>query len=218
MDRVYHAQITRRALREHFDVSALSQIVAANRAQDDLANQLRGCLHFDNNIGKGLAYVESEHARISALTSEPNTGSRQRAALGRLCHAAQDFYAHSNYVRLWLAQNGGLDRTGPQDIDGLDEGLLCSPDLRVGTFYLWRDLWYYVPGLSRLVSALHVPAGSHQAMNLDSPERGPEFDYALAAACQRTQAEYRRAAAGILRFAGPKALDRFHTSALTACG
>ena len=54
---------------------------------------------------------------------------------------------------------------------------------------------------------------SHQAMNLDSPERGPRFDYAMEAAVQRTLYEYTRAADAILRTRGKQALVRFTAGA-----
>ena len=67
-------------------------------------------IHFDDDkFAEANAYVAKEHARIVELACEPSrpgtpedalVGADQRAALGRLCHTVQDFYAHSNYVDL----------------------------------------------------------------------------------------------------------------------
>ena len=98
----------------------------------------------------------------------------------------------------------------PDDIDGLDASLMAHPELHTGSFVLWRDWIYYMPLVKRLARRLYVPVGSHEEMHLDSPDRGPEFAYAFAAACRRTQYEYQRAARAILQAGGEDALDRFH--------
>lgn len=189
MELIYHEQITRSALGAFFGAEALQAIIAANFSQDDLRNQLgKPHLHFDNDkIAEGLAYVEAEHRQIQ--NSRGNVGV-QWESFGRLLHTVQDFYAHSNYVDLWLSHNGGLDNTTPDQINGLDRALLNHPDLRTGHFILWRDLVYFVPLLSKLVRRVYVPPNSHEAMHLDFPQRGPQFDYALVAARQRTRHEY----------------------------
>jgi hypothetical protein len=210
MELVYHTLITCQAVGDRFDPAGLAQIIRANHGQDGTLNQLRGHLHFDNRIDDGWDYIEAEHANLAKLAAEQGSGDSLRAAFGRLTHAAQDFYAHTNYVRLWLALKGGLNETSPDDIDVLDAGLMGHPELCTGSFVLWRDWVYHVPVVKRLVRGLHVPPGSHEAMHLDSPARGPEFAYAYAAACQRTRHEYWRAAKAILHKGGEGALGRFH--------
>jgi len=210
MELLYHTLITCKAVGDRFDPAALAQIICANHRQDGILNQLRGCLHFDNRIADGLAYLETQHAQIEALASGQGAGESLRAAFGRLAHTAQDFYAHTNYARLWLARNGGLGETSADDIDALDVDLVAHPELRTGSFMLWRDWVYYVPLVKHLIRRLYVPSGSHEEMHLDSPDRGPEFPYVFAAARQRTQHEYQRAAGAILRAGGENALDRFH--------
>ena len=208
----YHRSITCTALATHFSEAALDEIVAANLAQDAWIYQLgtKAHYHFDNNgIAEGLSYIEGLHRTIAALAEEASRGQAQRVAFGRLCHAAQDFYAHSNYVDLWLARNGGLESTIPSEIDGLDQALLSHPDLRTGTSVVWRDWIYHFSFAAPLARLIPPRPGSHQAMHLDSPERGPKFAYAVEAAVQRTLYEYNRAANAILRVGGKQALVRF---------
>jgi hypothetical protein len=214
MDLVYHTLATYKAVGSCFDDLALLQVIEANHAQDSLLNQLRGHLHFDNQVAPGWAYVEAERANVSGSAAEGDPGSVLRAAFGRLCHAVQDFYAHTNYVRLWLAENGGLGETIPAGIDALDVSLMDHPDLRAGSFCLWRDWVYYVLGIKHLARRIGVPAGSHEAMHLDSPARGPEFAYAFAAACQRTQYEYQLAVQTIKEAGSESALDSFRRAGL----
>lgn len=208
----YHRSITRIALAPRFSETALGEIVAANLAQDALIYQLgtRAHYHFDNNgIAEGLSYIEDLHRTIGALAEEASGGQAQRVAFGRLCHAAQDFYAHSNYVDLWLARTGGLESTIPSEIDGLDQDLLSHPDLRSGTAVVWRDWIYHFAVAAPLARRIAPRPGSHQATHLDSPDRGPRFAHAMEAAGQRTLYEYNRAANAILRAGGKQALVRF---------
>src|SRR5690606_18376168 len=105
MDARFHVQLLTEAVGAHFEPQALQQIIAANLGQDALRYQLGAYphYHFDNNeITRSLAYVEQEHEQIVALALTANPGAAQRAAFGRLTHTVHDFYAHSNYVDLWL--------------------------------------------------------------------------------------------------------------------
>jgi hypothetical protein len=207
----YHIELTTSALQDHFSPGALEEIIAANLAQDALKNQLgsKAHFHFDNNkIAVALTYVEGLHAQIVDLATANHQGSRQRRALGQLCHAVQDFYAHSNYVDLWLAFQNQL--VPPvEGINGLIPELLTHPDLCTGTTVLWRDIIYYVPILGALMRKIYIPPGSHEAMNLDSPERGWKFAYAMVAARQRTQYEYQKAAQAVRDIGGDSALHKF---------
>ena len=100
-----HENTTRHVLGPYFDSDALEEVVAANLGQDSLLSIFGNApfRHFcDRAIEKSVDYVESEHALIVNLAGQPGTEREQRTALGRLLHAVQDFYAHSNYVDLWL--------------------------------------------------------------------------------------------------------------------
>lgn len=204
----YHAAMLQDTLGRIFSRTALVELIAANVGQDSLGNLIgHDAYHFDfSKFKEGLAYIENQHAIIQD-DADPHM---MRAAFGRLSHGAQDFYAHSNYVDLWLEKHGGLARNRPEDIDGLDPELLNSPRLRSGEFYLWRDFIYYVPFLGQFAQRYLVFAGSHEAMHLDEPGRGPRFAYAIEAAKQRTTAEYQRAA----RALSPERLTLFlgHTA------
>jgi hypothetical protein len=196
-------------------------MIAANLGQDELRYQLGSYphYHFDNNeIARSLAYVDAEQARIGELATAANAGgavsedtaAAQRAAFGRLTHAVHDFYAHSNYVDLWLDANGGLDKSNPAEINGLDPILLAHPQLHTGSFLIWFDSFYYLPGFRPILRKLYLRPRSHEAMNLDNPAQGPKFAYAMVAAKQRTLYEYQRAI-DTLRAAGSEAaVDRFH--------
>ena len=212
----YHRSITHTALATQFSEAALGEIVAANLGQDAWVYQLgtKAHYHFDNNgIAEGLSYIEDLHRTIAALAEEASGGQAQRVAFGRLCHAVQDFYAHSNYVDLWLARNGGLESTLPSEIDGQDKELLSHPNLRTGTAVVWRDWIYHFRLAEPLARRIPPRPGSHQTMNLDSPERGPRFSYAVEAAVQRTLYEYNRAADMLIRARGEQALVRFTAGA-----
>ena len=200
----YHAAMLEDTLNRFFSRSALDEIIAANLGQDGLPTIFgHDYIHFDaSKFKEALAYIEDQHALVAAAAGP----GPFRAAFGRLTHGAQDFYAHSNYVDLWLDEHGGLENTRPQDIDGLDTRLLDSPRLHSGSFYWWRDIIYYIPGLRGFARQYLVFAGSHEAMHLDDPSRGPRFEYAIQAARQRTLAEYARA----VRALTPGQLSIFH--------
>lgn len=194
----YHIAILQDTLSHFFNSAALHEVIAANLWQDSPFTLIgHPHIHFDDSqFAAALGYIDRQHDVI-ACADHPR---EIRAAFGRLTHGAQDFYSHSNYVDLWLAANGGLASTCPDDINALDPAILHHPDLRSGNFYWWRDSIYYLPGLSGFARKYLVFEGSHEAMHLDDESRGPKFVYALAAAKQRTLAEYHRA----LRALGPE--------------
>jgi len=185
-----HRAMTRAALQEQVHPDALEVICTANIQQDSLGGMIgHDEYHFDANaFTRGNAYVE--HNR-SLLRTHLEQGEALPAwqAFGRLSHALQDFYSHSNYVALWLARFTHSDPPPPDQIDPLDVELLAHPALRSGKLYFPLEALYFVPGLRKLVMPF-LPPDSHAWMNLDSPERGPAFPYALSAATRRTKHEY----------------------------
>jgi len=210
MDAKYHITLTRMALQGEFDVAALAEVVKANLGQDALRYQLGNKPHFhcDNNrIAESLAYVEAQHEVILVAAATGDDAQRMRAALGRLFHTVQDFYAHANYVDLWLATQRD-PRPPAEAIDGLDPALLSHPELRTGVTILLRDFIYYLPVLGSIAHKIFIPPGSHQEMNLDSPARGWRFRYAFVAAYQRTRAEYARARETVQEVGGEAAVER----------
>ncbi|MFN3490813.1 MAG: hypothetical protein ACK40V_01205 [Anaerolineales bacterium] len=188
----YHIEMTREALASHFSERALQIIIHANINQDRLAGQFfHDEFHFDNNaIDKGNRYINEQRGYI--LAAFMGTGISTAAAwsaFGRLLHSAQDFYAHSNYVTLWLdSQNGAPHFSG--EIDPLKKDILQSPNLHSGKVYFPLDAIYFIKPLRAFALKL-LPKDSHGWMNLDSPEQGFKFDYAIAAATKRTKHEFK---------------------------
>lgn len=191
-----HEEMIRETLSPHFSPRALEIIIAANLKQDSWRGQIgHDEFHYDNNaIEKGDRYISEQRGYIIATLLSPGILSAW-IAFGRLLHAAQDFYSHTNYVSMWLdahARNGAppSPASSPQrEIDPVQKDLLRSPNLHSGKIYLPMDALYFVPFL-REFSLKLLPSDSHGRMNLDSPQQGPNFAYARAAAVKRTQYEF----------------------------
>ena len=185
----YHIEMTREALAPHFSERALQMIISANIHQDDLPNQFgHDEIHYDNNaIDAGDRYINEQRGYILAALMLPgNLGAW--VAFGRLIHTAQDFYAHTNYVALWLDEQTGTPPT-PAQIDPLKKDLIQSPSLCSGKIYFPMDMLAFLPIFRPLALKL-LPKDSHGWMNLDAPNRGFKFDYARAAAIKRTLYEF----------------------------
>ena len=130
---------------------------------------------------------------VSALKA--NQATSAWAAFGRLTHTAHDFYAHSNYITLWLSHLDAETPLAPSEVDAADSTLLNSPDLRSGKVYYPFEILYYIRPL-RQFALSHIPRDSHAWMNLDSPEQGFKFDYAMQAAIKRTKIEFDKTTLG----------------------
>ena len=187
----HHESITHRALSEHFSQHALEAILSANLKQDNLLTGQIGHdeYHYDNNaIAESDRYLEEQ--RVLTITALQNDDQPSAwAAFGRLIHTAQDFYAHSNYVDLWLARVDGQTHPPPSEIAPLIDDLINSPDLHSGKLYYPLEVFSFIPVLKRFVIPL-LPTDSHAHMHLDSPERGERFEYTVEAAVKRTMAEF----------------------------
>ncbi|MCK6538794.1 MAG: Het-C domain-containing protein [Anaerolineales bacterium] len=192
----YHIEIMLASLGGRFSPRAMSVITHANINQDRIAGQFgHDEYHFDNNaFDKSYAYIEEQRAfAISSLRSGNADAAWQ--AFGRLLHTAQDFYAHSNYITLWLSRfdpSTGLGHAAPPpppEVDPMDPSLIHSPDLRSGKVYYPFELLYFVRQLRPLALRI-LPRDSHAWMNLDSPAQGFKFDYAIQAAVKRTVIEF----------------------------
>lgn len=188
----YHVSITRKALSEQFSHRAMQTILAANLKQDHLLTGQIGhdAYHYDNNaIAEASQYMQEQRQRVISCLENDNLPASW-TAFGRLLHTAQDFYAHSNYVDLWLArfQSNGQATPPPSAIPPLVDELVRSPDLCTGKLYLPWEVLAFLPGIKRFVIPL-LPADSHAHMHLDSPARGERFTYAFEAAVKRTRYE-----------------------------
>ena len=187
----FHIEMTRFALGDLFSPRALEAIIKSNLYQDRLRGQIgHHEYHFDHNaFDKSYAYMEEQRTlTISSLMS--NNVHAAWSAFGRLTHTAQDFYAHSNYIGLWLACQPDGSRPTPPDIDPMHPDLIYSPSLRSGKVYL-REILTFIPLLKPFFMSI-LPRDAHGWMNLDSPERGPNFKYAFQAAFKRTRMEFEK--------------------------
>jgi hypothetical protein len=169
-------------------------MIQANVYQDRIPGQIgHDEYHFDNNaFEKAYAYIEEQRALvISSL--QANEALSAWSAFGRLTHAAQDFYAHSNYIDLWVAiqPDGAIPTTS--EVDPVDEDLLHSRALRSGKLYYPLEAFSFIKFFEPMIKAL-LPRDSHTWMNLDSPEQGPHFAFAYQAAVKRTKIELEKIA------------------------
>lgn len=184
-----HDEMTIEALDVRFSPRALEIILAANRKQDSLRNQIgHDEIHFDNNaIDAGNRYIVEQRGHVIASLLSSGALSAW-IAFGRLTHTAQDFYSHTNYVSLWLDQFNGTPPP-PSEIDPVQKSLLQSPNLHSGKIHFPLDVLYFIPFLRNFALSL-LPDTSHGKMNLDSHEQGEKFAYARAAAVKRTVYEF----------------------------
>ena len=183
--------ITEEALVELVARPALEVMIAANVGQDALRYQFRhDHFHYDSNaFASSDAYVESQRELIRQAL--PRGGQKEAwQAFGRLSHTVQDFYAHSNYVALWLAANNGESLT-PAQIDPRDREILADPHLHSGKPNILDLLKYW----NLLPSSLEKLASteSHLVMNIDGPDR-ELFEWVFFAAMKRTRMEFNRVA------------------------
>jgi len=187
----FHIEMMHSALGDLFSQRALEKIITANVRQDRLRGQIgHPEYHFDQNaFDNSYAYIEEQRAlTISALSS--NDVHSAWSAFGRLTHTVQDFYAHSNYIDLWLACQPEGTRPPAAEVDPLDPELINSPSLRSGKIYL-RELLTFIPLLKSFAMSI-LPRDAHGWMNLDSPERGSNFQHAFQAARKRTRIEFEK--------------------------
>jgi hypothetical protein len=196
MLQAYHIEILHLALDGTFSPHALGKIIAANLYQDRLRGQIgHDEYHFDNNaFDRSYAYIEEQRAlTVSSLLA--NDALSAWSGFGRLTHTAQDFYAHSNYINLWLARQPDASLLSPMEVDPMSSDVTNSGALRSGKVYL-IEILKFIPPLRPLVMSI-LPRDSHGWMNLDAPDRGPNFKYAFQAAVKRTTIEFEKTTKGL---------------------
>ncbi|MCZ2120708.1 MAG: hypothetical protein LC108_00420 [Anaerolineales bacterium] len=196
MLKTIHAEMTQTALETRMSPRALKIIISANLGQDAFSGQVgHDEYHFDNNaFDKANAYLQAQRETLRTALPAANLPLAW-SAFGRLTHAVQDFYSHSNYVSMWLAEHADAP-PAPAEIDPLRKDLLESPRLHSGRVCLPWDAVYFIPGL-RGLALKFLPEDSHGKMNLDSPKQGTKFAYARAAAIKRTVYEFDYVAKGL---------------------
>ena len=185
----YHIEITRKVLSSHFSTKAVDTIIRANIRQDRLAYMLgHDYIHFDGSaFEEGFSYLEDQKTiLIEAIDREHYQNARK--ALGRMTHSWQDFYSHSNYVKIWRSLHPGLSS---EDILPNELEIMEHPELLSGKNYGLIEFLAMIPGLSKIVLP-KMPPDSHAIMNLDGPETGPLFEYAYQVAIKQTQVGYQR--------------------------
>ncbi len=184
-----HIDMTREALGSRMSPRAIEIVIAANLKQDSLRGQFgHDEYHFDNNaFEKSYAYVTEQRGYVLASLMSPGVLSAW-IAFGKLTHAVQDFYSHTNYISMWIDQHNGTPPP-PPEIDPVRKDIIESPDMYSAKIYLPWDALYFVPFMRKL-SIKFLPKDSHGRMNLDSPKQGPLFEYARAAAIKRTVHEF----------------------------
>ena len=111
-------------------------------------------------------------------------------------HTVQDFYAHSNYIDLWLSCQPDGALPTPSEVDPLDEDLIHTRALRSGRIYLSLDALYFVRPLRRFNMRI-LPRDSHAWINSIRLEQGPNFLYAFQAAIKRTRLEFNKTASAL---------------------
>lgn len=187
-----HEEITRQALEKTFDPQVLKIVIRANQKQDWIRGQIgHSEYHFDNDrIEAGREYLDKQRLQVFEAIKKMELGSAW-TAFGRLTHTAQDLYAHTNYVSLWLDKFGEGAWPAPDEIDPLDEQILESAQLRSGKLYYPLELFSFIPLVRELVIPI-LPKDSHAWMNLDSPASGEKYAYAYSAAVKRTAYELDR--------------------------
>jgi len=195
----YHIEIMFESLGDHLGARALGVMTTANVKQDQVRGQLgHDEYHYDNNaFAKTHAYIEAQRALVVASLQQQDAASAWRA-FGRMTHSVQDFYAHSNYVTLWLERFDGRTPPPPPEVDPLDPDVIHSPRLRTGKTYYPLEFLYFIRRF-RPLSLRLLPTDSHAWMNLDSPEQGFKFEYAMQAAIKRTRIEYEQTLSGLPR-------------------
>ncbi len=207
----YHRQITTAALEDLFSPRALHTVIQANVRQDRWLYLLGAHPHHhfdDSEFEQTYAYLdEQREAVLNALANRK--AARAWQAFGRITHALQDFYSHTNYLQLWLeTAPPGRGLPDPEQVDPLLPAILHSPRLMSARTDLWREFLGMIPILGDRLRP-GFPPDIHASMNLDAPERGPLFAHACTAARKRTRAEFHALAERIRLQLGNQALRAF---------
>ena len=179
----YHIEITKKALSDQFTEEALENVIQGNIRQDKIKNQFgHDYIHFDGSaFTAGFCYLkQQEQDIIDHLKNDHFTAAR--LAFGRVTHSWQDFFSHSNYVRLWREKAGSPP---PEEIVINDPTIMEHPELKSGKNYGVIEFLALIPPFSKWIEPL-MPEDSHARMNLDGPEVGEYFAYAYHAAFKQT--------------------------------
>lgn len=139
----FHRQITTEALQGIFSHAALKTIVRSNIMQDVHGFIGRPEWHYnDNKIQETHQYIASQRELLIKYLIH-NNPKKSWEAFGRLLHAAQDFYAHTNYIALWEGKHqiGTIIR----ETDFIDRELMEDAALVSGEYLLLQELLCMLP-------------------------------------------------------------------------
>ena len=164
-------------------------MIRANNKQDAVKRQIEHSeYHFDNDqISESQGYHQKQRNAVIISIDRKKLGSTW-FAFGRLLHTAQEFYAPTNYVTLWLDQvDGGILPT-VDEIDPLDELTSSNSQLRSGKLDCPLELLSFKPVLKTPLIPLLL-CDSHACMNLDRLAKGEKFANDISAAIKRTRVE-----------------------------
>ncbi len=189
MNKKYHIQITRKSLKDLVSERALETIIKGNIKQDRPA-MLYGHdhIHFDSNaFFTGFNYIKEQQQLAFDYLMLSNT-SQAWESFGRVLHSWQDFYSHSNYIKLWRQDH---KNTPPHKVICDDQQILNHFALKSGKIYGIFELLSMLPLISYIMKPM-MPSDSHARMNLDSPASGPDFYYAYWAALKRTNKAFEK--------------------------
>lgn len=186
----YHRLFTTNALQDLFNEPELNEVISGNLKQDHISGQFgHPEFHFDDSeFERTYTYLEKLRSGIIQKVIEGNNFADARFDLGRLTHAVQDFYAHTNYIRLWAQKNRITPDTWNGEIDFLDMEIINSKDLISGHFNPPWEMITFLPIIGYLFIPL-FPKDSHAALNIDSPYKNDWFPFASKAAEMRTRFE-----------------------------
>ena len=193
MELIYHSEICQKAIGTHFSEKTLEIIIAANHKQDGLFTGLVGHpeYHFDDNkFDDSCAFVNEQHLIVRKSISLSDLESAW-IAFGRLLHAVQDYYSHSNYIKLWMDTYSPGKLPILKDFSGVDETILNSDELYTARVYYPLEALTYFEFMRPILRPV-LPADSHANMNLDSPIMGELFPYAMEGARHRSEFEYKK--------------------------
>lgn len=113
MWRSAHRRITERALKDVLGPKALRRVIRANLRQD--LHQATSKFHFDNcAFAEGIEYI-NEQFELALFLCRSDEGAALEA-FGRIIHALQDFYSHSNWIELFWPIITLWDETIPKGL------------------------------------------------------------------------------------------------------
>ena len=196
MNSYFHTLITIDALGDNFSENALNEIIKANVNQDSIIGQVfHNEYHYDNDkVSLSNQYLKDQKlVWLQAINRSSIKSARK--AFGRLIHTAQDFYAHSNYAKLFSTFLPNSDFYGSYP-DCLCPGILNAKDLRSHKVYFPIDYLSIFPFFAKKLRN-HAPSDSHLQMNLDTPFSGALFGLVYRLAIIRTLTEFNSIAQGI---------------------